>query len=200
MTRRREPANGHDQPYSARSIPCDVGVLVLPSTWAVGRSSPHESAADLLARTTSHPMSPQRWNLEALGVSLVALAVIGLPAMVVAQETPLYRAAVAGYKQCVARLLAEGADVNARNNTGSTALHGAAREGHAKVVKLLLAKGADVNAKNGAEVTPLILAARGSHIPPGDSRCDPRLPFPCCRSSSSPARQLHRRSPMRPRR
>ena len=44
-------------------------------------------------------MSRHEWYLRALGVSVVALVVAGLPVMVAAQETPLHRTAAAGDKE-----------------------------------------------------------------------------------------------------
>jgi hypothetical protein len=46
------------------------------------------------------------------------------------------------------RLIAKGADVNAKNKNVATPLYSAAYFGHKDVAELLIAKGADVNAKN----------------------------------------------------
>ena len=53
-----------------------------------------------------------------------------------------------GHINTVRRLLEEGADVNVKDDRGSTALMYASEEGHVETVKLLLEKGADVNAKD----------------------------------------------------
>ena len=53
------------------------------------------------------------------------------------------------------QLLADGADVNARNKFGDTPLHFAAQRKHVEAVRLLLAAGANVNARGLQEVTPL---------------------------------------------
>ncbi len=60
-------------------------------------------------------------------------------------------------------LLAEGADVNAKDKYGQTPLLLAAYEGHKAVVERLVANGANVTAtaKNGA--TPLKVAAAKGH-------------------------------------
>ena len=55
----------------------------------------------------------------------------------------------------IKKLLAKGADVNARDKLGSTALLEAACRGHLEIVKLLLDKGADINAKDFNEQTAL---------------------------------------------
>jgi cytohesin len=56
-------------------------------------------------------------------------------------------------------LLAQGVDINARNNKGNTPLHIAAwKEGTEAAIKSLLAHGADKNIKNNDGKTPLMLA------------------------------------------
>ena len=70
-------------------------------------------------------------------------------------HTPLHRAARHGYKESVELLIADGAEVNAKNKWGFTPLHRAARYGHKELVELLIANGADVNAKDKWGYTPL---------------------------------------------
>jgi ankyrin repeat protein len=53
-----------------------------------------------------------------------------------------------GHLETVKLLIANKADVNAKNNDGWTALMSASRNGHLEIVKLLIANKADVNAKN----------------------------------------------------
>jgi len=55
-----------------------------------------------------------------------------------------------------------GADVNAKNNLGGTSLHEAAASGHKEIVEVLVTNGADVNANIGGW-TPLHLAVDGGH-------------------------------------
>jgi ankyrin repeat protein len=59
-------------------------------------------------------------------------------------ESALHIAAVRGYQEITALLIAEGADVNARE----------------EAVKLLIAKGADAKAKNKESLTPLQIASQ----------------------------------------
>ena len=74
-------------------------------------------------------------------------------------ETYLLKAIGRGDVAEVKRLLASGANVNAKNNDGETPLHWASGEGHAGMVKRLLASGANVNAKNKYGQTPLHVAS-----------------------------------------
>jgi len=62
--------------------------------------------------------------------------------------TALHYAALAGHKEQVERLLAAGADVNARSTNGSSVVMMAAREGHAAIAQKLMAAGANPALKN----------------------------------------------------
>ncbi len=73
--------------------------------------------------------------------------------------TPLHAAADKGYVTVTEYLLANQADVNARDNTGRTPLHIAAQNGHKKLCEMLLAAGANVNAADNSAYTPLHFAA-----------------------------------------
>jgi len=64
----------------------------------------------------------------------------------------------AGLKDVAEILLAKGADVNAKNKGGYTLLHLAARSGSKERAKFLISHGADVNATNSSGLTPLLLA------------------------------------------
>jgi len=73
----------------------------------------------------------------------------------IALASELCDAAADGELGNVERLLAHGAEVNAKNSSGMTPLHLAAGNGHKDVAELLLAHGAEVNAKDNFGNTPL---------------------------------------------
>ncbi|QJT94912.1 ankyrin repeat domain-containing protein [Wolbachia endosymbiont of Diaphorina citri] len=57
-------------------------------------------------------------------------------------------------------LIAQGADLETKDNNGNTALHNACSNGHLKVVEYLIEKGASLKAKNKEGKTPLDLAVQ----------------------------------------
>ncbi len=63
----------------------------------------------------------------------------------------------------IKKIIATGANVNARNAYGETPLMFAAFYGKTEIVKLLIEKGADVNAREFMGWTPLLFAARKGH-------------------------------------
>ena len=67
----------------------------------------------------------------------------------------IHEAAEAGNIEAVKQYLADGEDVNAKGDLGTTPLMMAAFEGHKEIAELLIAKGADVNAKDEDDETPL---------------------------------------------
>ena len=72
---------------------------------------------------------------------------------------PLFLAASEGKLDVVRYLLDEGANVNARESSGSTPLAEAAYYGHVDVIKELLLRGADINAI-GEQGTALDIASK----------------------------------------
>jgi len=77
--------------------------------------------------------------------------------------TALHMAGSFGRKSVAELLVANKADVNAKDENGKTPLHLAVANGHADVGKLLLANKAEVNGKDNDDETPLHLAARYGH-------------------------------------
>ena len=63
-----------------------------------------------------------------------------------------------GHKEVAELLIDKGADVNAKDEWGSTPLHYAALKGHKEVAELLIDKGADVHAKGDDGKTPIDFA------------------------------------------
>ena len=75
-------------------------------------------------------------------------------------ETPLLWAARFGQSQVAELLIAEGADVNVKDDAwGFTPLGYAVSRGHKESTELLIAEGAEVNAKDSDGSTPLHYAA-----------------------------------------
>ncbi len=77
--------------------------------------------------------------------------------------TPLHYAAITGLKDLAEVLLANQAQVIAKDNYGDTPLHYAAMMGHKDLAEVLLANKAQVNAMDNYRYTPLHLAAQFRH-------------------------------------
>ena len=75
----------------------------------------------------------------------------------------IHQAAKDGNIEAVKLDLADGMDVNTKDDNGRTPLHYATEEGQKETAELFIAAGADVNAKNNLGGTPLHFAAFGGH-------------------------------------
>ena len=75
----------------------------------------------------------------------------------------IYKAAYEGNIEAVKQHIADGADVNEKDDSEWTPLHYAASYGRKEIANLLIAKCANVNAKNRIGLTPLHDAAFGGH-------------------------------------
>jgi uncharacterized protein len=78
-------------------------------------------------------------------------------------ETPLRAATIRGDLSAVRRLIASGADPDARDADGFTPLHLAAQEFHVDVAAALLEAGADANRQNRFGNGPLFVAVFNSN-------------------------------------
>jgi len=75
----------------------------------------------------------------------------------------IHEAAELGNIEAVKQYLADGEDVNANDEFGSTPLLHASSSGHKEIVELLITNGANVNAKGDLGTTPLLWAAINGH-------------------------------------
>ena len=75
-----------------------------------------------------------------------------------APDISIHDAAMDGNIEVLKQAIADGADVNAKNDSGLTPLHFAAWGGHKEIAELLIENGADVNAKIDHGWTPLYAA------------------------------------------
>jgi ankyrin repeat protein len=96
----------------------------------------------------------EKGNIEAVKQHLAA----GTDVDAKIGRTPLHRAALNGRKEIAELLIANGADVNAKDNGGFTPLHMATALDHKEIAELLIANGADVNVKGVEGWTPLDIA------------------------------------------
>lgn len=75
------------------------------------------------------------------------------------KDTPLHQAARKGNEALVRQLIAQGANVKAKDASGYAPLHWAAFRDRVKICEILIDAGANINSKNHFDNTPLILAA-----------------------------------------
>jgi uncharacterized protein len=103
--------------------------------------------------------------MESIEMKLKHLFAIGMAALLVATagfaagRSEVADAAMRGDTAAVRALIAQRADVNARQGDGSTALHWAVYKGNMAMAEALIAAGADVKAATREGATPLYLAS-----------------------------------------
>ena len=98
---------------------------------------------------------------RSIGLALTVVLLAAAPAA--AQSPALHRAVKAGDLAGLTRMLASGADVNARDNRGRTALMHAVDKGYVLLVEPLLAAQADPNVRAPDGATALFIAAVHGH-------------------------------------
>ena len=115
------------------------------------------------------PKEPTRWFQTVLWILLLSFMIFGVlsGALTTKPSNPkadraLLEIAKVGNIEAVKQVVANGADVNAKDTIGYTPLHHAAFGGHKEVAELLIAKGADVNAKDKNGNMPLDAANDGN--------------------------------------
>lgn len=107
-------------------------------------------------------MTPRRF---APLLVLLAPLLFATPCMAhVPRDAALIEAAAAGDTPRVARLIAEGANLKARDERGRTALLAATQGNRIEAARVLIKAGADVNAKDDIQDSAYLLAGARGHV------------------------------------
>jgi hypothetical protein len=138
--------------------------------------------SDLSERVRAILDARQRRNrvgVAAAGIALSVVCILSLavgPVRAIAQsasidyhrsspvDKALFEAAERGDNTAVERLLASGANVNAKISGDGSPLIAAARQGNDQTINLLLARGADANLGVHGDGSPLIAASEHGHV------------------------------------
>jgi len=94
-------------------------------------------------------------------VNLTLILII--PCLLSFGQKSLFQAVIESNETSVKSLLAEGAEVDARDEIGKTPLIIAADKGYFPIVQLLIQNGADINAQHNLQWTALMFAAGNGH-------------------------------------
>ena len=121
-----------------------------------------DSAANVVQPNYEQGVEMQT-HINARAALLVIIALVFFLSCA-SRDERLRIAAYKGDSEESSQLIAEGAEIDAKNEYGNTALMIAAIEGHLEIVKGLIAGGADVNTRNRADSTALMLAAKRGHL------------------------------------
>ncbi|MGR8922057.1 MAG: ankyrin repeat domain-containing protein [Gammaproteobacteria bacterium] len=135
---------------SAIAVVLVLIIVVAGSGWRPGWFARHTFAPDERAEIRAPADAPRRGEESSAAAGIDR---------VVNGTTALMRAASAGDKQAVKRLLENGADPNARGMANRTALQYAAEKNRIAVARVLLDAGADVDGYDDSRLTPLVMAA-----------------------------------------
>ena len=101
---------------------------------------------------------------------LITIAAVVLVGCGESSSESLLQSVIDGNVEAVKQHLADGADVNVKDEArGLTPLHFATQNGQKEIVELLIADGADVNAKMNNGMTPLDCSAL---IPPSSNKTE----------------------------
>jgi len=100
-----------------------------------------------------------------MGIAFLTLA--GFPFATsgeIMRETPLHKAAAVNDVAAIGKLLAEGAKIDARDDTGATALLVATHGNRIAAARALIEAGADINAKDHIADSPYLYAGARGHL------------------------------------
>ena len=101
---------------------------------------------------------------------LITIAAVVLVGCGESSSELLLQSVIDGNVEAIKQHLADGADVNVKDEArGLTPLHFATQNGQKEIVELLIADGSDVNAKMNNGMTPLDCSAL---IPPGSNKTE----------------------------
>ena len=178
-----ESATGRAQtPWEESSLKGDF--FFVPPTGAAGpadsATSAHDQAVDLAfwdsIKGSTNPANFEAYLQQFPNGAFTRLARVRLAELSGGQSDrqsvpeasghdDLREAAYENDLAAVQTLLAEGADIEARDNDGDTALHMAAIQASPAVIAALIAGGADPNALSTSDQTPLFHAAEHGNLP-----------------------------------
>ena len=106
----------------------------------------------------------RRMIVRTAAMGLVIAAAFVKPLWAQNMETDLHRAAAANDAAAIERLIAAGADIDARDGSGATALLTATHRNHLEAARVLILAGADVNAQDKILDSPYLYAGARGHL------------------------------------
>jgi hypothetical protein len=127
-------------------------------TWKVGVWEYMKAGSEVKLFGNDIRTAARTGNMEAIKKYLAAGADINALDNEVGM-TLLMWASLFGQTETIELLIQKGADVNAKNRSGTTPLHGATFLGQIEAVELLIQKGADADARTNEGATPLDVTA-----------------------------------------